>query len=99
MEMDKGIPITSISLPAVGMQMMAKKTLQRTMWFRNLYFCNYWLDELVLCLSLAEKPDRKLIKQVLDMRWEWRRFVPNVWQSFTQSSAEAIGKVRFLVLR
>jgi len=27
MEMDKGIPITSISLPAVGMQMMAKKTL------------------------------------------------------------------------
>jgi hypothetical protein len=35
MEIETGIPTTPISLPAVGMQMMAKKTFQRTMWFRN----------------------------------------------------------------
>jgi hypothetical protein len=52
-----------------------------------------------LCLSLAEKPDQKLIKQVLDMLWEWSRFVRNVWQSLAESSAEAIGNVKFLALR
>jgi len=31
MEIEMGIPITSISLPAVGMQMTAKKTFQKTM--------------------------------------------------------------------